>query len=78
MNGPKLRDPEERFVSLAEKRVNSAIKALRQVGNLANRKNYSYKDEHARKIVKALKDEMRKIEFAFKEGKDINDNFSLK
>ena len=58
----KKADRREKFVELAEKRVNRAIKDLRLVGNLANRSNYSYTDQDITKIYRALRaalDEMK-------------------
>jgi len=55
-------DRREKFVELAEKRVNKAIKDINLVGNLSNRSNYSYTDQDVKKIVAALKkavDEMK-------------------
>ena len=55
-------DRREKFVDLAEKRVNRAIGQIKLVGNLSNRSNYSYTDEDVTKIHRALKkalDEMR-------------------
>jgi hypothetical protein len=55
-------DRREKFVELAEKRVNKAIKDINLIGNLSNRSNYSYTDRDVRKISSALKkavDEMK-------------------
>lgn len=72
------RDPRERFVELANNRVSNAIKQLRLVGNLANRKNYSYEPEDARKILRALQRELDDLKLRFK-GEENNDKsaFSL-
>lgn len=72
------RDPRERFTELANKRVTVAIRQLRLIGNLANRKNYSYEPDDARKIVKALQRELDDLKSRFK-GEDNSDNsiFSL-
>ena len=50
---PREQD-RDKFVYLAERRVSKALKSLRLIGNLSNKKNYSYTDEDARKIYKAL------------------------
>jgi len=67
----------EHFQSLAEKRVNKAIKALRLVGNLSNRRNYTYEKEDAQKIIKALKAEMTNLEQRFKDGSTENQEFKF-
>ena len=60
-----MKSKSERFRDLATKRVNRAIKDLRLIGNLSNRKNYDYTQEDARKIIKALETEMRGIKTLF-------------
>lgn len=60
-------EPKSRikFVELAEKRVSKAIKDIRLIGNLSNRSNYSYTQDDARKIVKALRDEVDALKARF-------------
>lgn len=72
------RDPRERFVSLANSRVTSAIHQIRLIGNLANRKNYEYGPEDAAKITRALQRELDELKAKFK-GEDKSDSsiFSL-
>lgn len=48
------RNKAKKFVELANKRVNKALKDIRLIGNLANRQNYDFTDEQAKKIVRAL------------------------
>lgn len=72
------RDPRERFVALANKRVTAAIIQLRLVGNLANRKNYVYDVEDAKKIVRALQRELDDVKTRFKgEESDDSSIFSI-
>jgi hypothetical protein len=49
----------EKFVRLATTRVNKAIKAIRIVGNLSNRSNYSYTDADVERIMRALSNELK-------------------
>lgn len=49
-----MEDKREKFVRLANQRVNKALDQLRLVGNLGNRSAYEYTEEDAKKIVKAL------------------------
>lgn len=67
------RNPRERFVDLANKRVTSAILQLRLVGNLANRKNYEYDTDDAKKIIRALQRELDSVKTRFK-GEDSDDS----
>ena len=49
-----MEDKREKFIRLANQRVNKAMEQLRLVGNLGNRSAYDYNEEDAKKIVKAL------------------------
>lgn len=67
-----------KFVELAEKRVSRAIKDIRLIGNLSNRSNYSYTQEDARKMVKALRDEVEAVKARFEtKGADVKAVFKL-
>lgn len=72
------RDAAEKFVELANKRVTRAIKDLRLVGNLANRRAYKYDDADAKKIIRALQREVDVLKARFR-GDDGDDDsiFSL-
>lgn len=48
----------EKFVGLAQSRVNKALKDIQLIGNLSNRSNYDYTDEDVTKIFRALNDEI--------------------
>ncbi len=65
-----MRDKRAKFVELANKRVNAAIKAVRLVGNLGNRSNYEYTEEDARKMMRALQKELDAAKAKFGEGSD--------
>lgn len=74
----KRRNPRERFVSLANSRVTAAIRQIRLVGNLANKKNYQYDADDAAKIVRALQRELDEVKSKFKgEEKSESTIFSL-
>lgn len=62
------RDKRAKFVELANKRVSRALKDLELVGNLANRRNYDYDEEQARKIVRALQHEVDLLKQSFLSG----------
>ena len=53
-----MRDKRAKFVELANKRVNRAIKDLRLISNLSNRSAYEFTDEDAKKIVRVLQREL--------------------
>ena len=60
------RDKRAKFVELGEKRVANAIKALRLVGNLADRNNYHYSERDALDISRALRAEVNDVANKFK------------
>jgi hypothetical protein len=64
---PKMRDKRQKFVELANKRVNVAIKDLRLIGNLANRSNYAFSEDDVRKITRALQRELDAVKARFSE-----------
>jgi hypothetical protein len=68
------RDKAAKFIELANKRVNKAIKDLKLVGNLANKKNYEYTEEQAKKIVKALQKEIETIKRNFQNAESVKYN----
>jgi ABC-type Fe3+-hydroxamate transport system substrate-binding protein len=55
----------QKFVELAEKRMSKAIKDIRLVGNLSNKSNYSYTPDDAKKIIKALREEIERLKLRF-------------
>lgn len=65
---PTTRDKRAKFIELANKRVSRAIKDLELVGNLANKRNYEYDSEQARKIVKALQNQLDLVKNGFSSG----------
>lgn len=72
------RDKRKKFVELATKRVNRAIRDLRLIGNLSNASAYSYTEEDVRKVVRALQRELEAIRARFgARGGDTDQDFSL-
>ena len=59
------RDKASKFVELANKRVNKALKDIQLIGNLANKQNYDFTEEQAKKIIRALQQEIDQIKHAF-------------
>ncbi|MDC0335845.1 hypothetical protein OAN24_02975 [Pseudodesulfovibrio sp.] len=47
-----------KFVKLANKRVNAAIKTIKQVSDLSNASKYEYSREDAAKIIEHLQNEV--------------------
>ena len=55
----------DKFVELAEKRVQKTIKSLRLIGNLSNKTNYSYDETDLKKIFTTLRREMDLVKKKF-------------
>lgn len=71
-------EKREKFVRLAEGRTQSALDAIRKLGNLSNRRAYEYSDADVKKIVKALRDATSDIERKFgTTSGDAVDRFKL-
>lgn len=49
-----MADRREKFVQLAEARVNKALKDIQLIGNLSNRSAYDFSDADIRKIFGVL------------------------
>lgn len=74
-----LRDKKERFVELAEMRVNKALHSIKLIGNLANKRNYEYSDKQASQVIAALEAAVRDVKALFREdGYSNNSVFRLK
>ena len=61
--------PEQRFRRLAIIRTNAVLEKLRLLGNLSNKRNYSYTDEDIEKIFSALNQQLREVRAKFKNAK---------
>ncbi len=68
-----------RFERLAERRVSETLRRLRLVGNLSNRHNYEYSEDHVRQILDALDAGMRQLKQRFRnEGNASGETFSFR
>lgn len=67
----------ERFVRLAEGRVNATLDKLRLLGQLANRRNYDYTDDQAAAIFRALQKELNATKAKFRDGASGTKKFQL-
>ena len=65
---------KEKFRELAENRVKKALKLLKLIGNLANRAHYDYSTQDSKKIISALRSEIKNIETRFKSKNSSDDN----
>lgn len=56
----------QRFERIAERRVNEALRALRLLGNLSDRRNYVYTEDQVALILRAIDDASRRLKSKFK------------
>ncbi|WP_404469630.1 hypothetical protein [Sutcliffiella horikoshii] len=68
----------EKFEELGEKRMNEAIKKIRLIGNLSNRNNYDYTDEHVKAILNTLEAEIQVLKSKFKRDQEPEISFKFK
>ena len=55
----------EKFIRLAENRVNKALNDIRLIGNLSNKNNYDYDQSDVNKIISTLEQEVRSVKKKF-------------
>jgi hypothetical protein len=67
----------ERFVRIAERRVNNILNNLDSLGKCANRKNYHYGDEDVRHIFGELEKKMKETKLLFKNSNKRKNRFRL-
>jgi len=68
---------EERFKKIASRRVQEILDKMRLLKNCANKANYSYSEQQARKIVNTIEDEWKSVKHEFNKNKSKKREFSL-
>ena len=58
----KPKSPRERFVSVVERRVNSALETISNLGRFSQRSNYVASKEELNAIITALREEVDRLE----------------
>jgi hypothetical protein len=72
------RDKSNAFKRLAENRTNEALDAIRKIGNLSNRNNYSFSPEQITRIFTAIRAAIDTAERRFGESEEAaEDRFTL-
>lgn len=72
------RSPEGRFKYLGEKRTLKALNAIKSVGKLSEKKNYSYTPDQVDKIISALEEAVNEVKILFtSEHKEDTRKFTL-
>lgn len=73
-----MRNKRQKFVELAEARVNKALKDIQLIGNLSNRSAYEFSEGDIRKMFAALQKGMETAKGRFsKEGEGAGGEFRL-
>lgn len=68
-----MTEKRQKFVRLAEQRVNRALREIRLIGNLSNRSAYESNDEDVKKIFRALQKELETARSRFGDGENGGD-----
>lgn len=72
-----MSNSNEKFVLLAERRLEKAIHAIEILKPLADRNRYDYSEKQANYIVKALRGSLNDLDSSFKGGKSNGKKISL-
>ena len=67
----------EKFIRLAEKRMQNTLHQIDLLANLSNKQQYSYTEEDVSKMLKALKEAVSNVEHSFKRNGVVR-KFSLR
>jgi hypothetical protein len=67
----------ERFIRIAERRVNQVLEALDRLENCSNAHNYQYEESDARKIFLELERRLKEVKQSFSDSRKPKDRFSL-
>jgi hypothetical protein len=70
-------EKRKKFVQLAESRTQSALEAIRKLGNLSNRRAYEFAETDVRKITKALREAVADLEKRFESTTESTRHFKL-
>lgn len=70
-------EKREKFVRLAEGRTQSALDAIRKLGNLSNTRAYEYDADDVKKIIKAIREATNDVERKFGSSDNKDNAFKL-
>lgn len=74
---PERKSREERFKTVATRRVNEILNTMRLLRNCADKANYSYTDEQIRKIISSIEEEWKLVKHEFNKHKSKKKEFKL-
>ena len=64
--GPVGETKAEKFERIAQRRVGELVAKIRLIGNLSDKRNYDYTEDHVRQIFDALESEVRACKGKFR------------
>jgi len=67
----------ERFVRIAERRVNRILESLDSLGNCSNRRNYEYSEQDVKKIFNEVEKKIREVKLLFQGSSQDKKAFKL-
>ena len=67
----------DRFIRIAERRVNQVLEALDRLENCSNVHNYEYQESDVRKIFGELEKRMKEVKQSFSDSPKLKDRFRL-
>ena len=67
----------EKFIELAEKRVNKTLNDLKLIRNLSNKNSYDYTEDQSKKIIRVLQQEMDSVKKSFQGSGNQETGFKL-
>jgi hypothetical protein len=68
----------DRFVRIAENRVNRILNALDSLGNCSNRRNYDYSDTDVKKIFSEIEKKLKETRSMFQATAENKKRFTLR
>lgn len=71
-------EKRERFLRIAEYRVNDLLNRIRTISNLSNKSAYSYEEEDVKKIFNAAEQALREAKARFQFRSKRENTFKLK
>ena len=67
----------DRFVRIAERRVNKILVDLESLGKCANRRNYQYTDSQVRKIFGEIEKKLKETKALYRTTRNSSNRFRL-
>jgi hypothetical protein len=71
-------EKRERFVRIAERRVNKILNDFDSLGKCANKRNYQYSDADVKKIFSEIEKKLREIKVLYRSSSGNKNRFRLK